>query len=193
MVFFDTTTQHCYTDAGLRQRGLNPENMPALVAMGIHPVRHNPPAYDANLYTLEPDGVPAPAPDGWYEQRYSLAPAAVDAAKARLKVVVQNEKCHMRDRGVEFEGMTWDTDGAARIAYVEMAAKLQSDPDYTTIWRASPGSWASMDAVTFARFQAVYEAHVQTCFAWQAEREAEIDACTSIDELATVTLAAPGK
>jgi hypothetical protein len=92
------------------------------------------------------------------------------------------------DDGFMHNGILWDSDANARIAYAELAMRYQYDPAFVTTWKASDGYWVEMTAPLF---QAVYAAgaeHVQTCFAWQAAKEVEIKACQTVDELEAVVV-----
>lgn len=80
----------------------------------------------------------------------------------------------------------FDSDSKARLAYLELAVKLGQDPAYTTPWKASRGQWVTMDAALFADLQPAYEAHIQACFAWQAEREQELAAAYAAGDRATM-------
>jgi hypothetical protein len=89
-------------------------------------------------------------------------------------VAIRTEKRRARDAGFDVEGMQFDSDAAARIAYLELAKNLGNDPTYSTRWRASEGIWTTMGAALFAKVEAGLKAHIAAVFAWQAAREAEL-------------------
>lgn len=89
---------------------------------------------------------------------------------------IQKEKVRRMDGGFALDGKLFDSDLAARTAYLELAFKLGQDPTYSTAWKASKGYWVTMDAALFAALQPAYEAHIQSCFAWQAGKEQELAA-----------------
>ena len=100
-----------------------------------------------------------------------------------MKAHVAANRRKALDGGFVHDGILWDSDGNARIAYAELAMRYQYDPTFATTWKASDGYWVEM---TPTLFQAVYAAgseHVQKCFAWQAQKEEEIKACETVEEL----------
>ncbi len=102
-------------------------------------------------------------------------------AKAKL-AAIQEGKNTARDAGFVHDGVLFDSDSGARLAYLEFATKLGMDSLYSTPWKASSGVWVTMDATLFAALQPAYEAHISTCFAWQAAREQEVAAALILAE-----------
>ena len=100
---------------------------------------------------------------------------------------IQAGKVAARDRGVEVNGVLFDSDLAARMAYNELAIHFQQNPDFSTGWKASAGQWVTMDAALFAQVMAAGEAHIQACFAWQAAREMEVAAAQTVAEVEAVS------
>lgn len=98
------------------------------------------------------------------------------ALAATVRAAVQAAKVAARDGGFEVSGVLFDSDLSARVAYAELAGKLAADADYSTTWKASEGVWVTMDAALYAQAAAAGEAHIAAVFAWQAARDAEIDA-----------------
>ena len=103
---------------------------------------------------------------------------------------IQAGKVAARDRGVEVNGVLFDSDLAARMAYNELAIRFQQNPDFSTDWKASAGQWVTMDAALFAQVMAAGEAHIQACFAWQAAREQEVAAAVAAGDRATMAAVA---
>jgi len=88
--------------------------------------------------------------------------------------------------GDDAREVLFDSDAKARLAYLELAVKLGQDPAYSTPWKASRGQWVTMDAALFADLQPAYEAHIQACFAWQADREQELAAAYAAGDRAAM-------
>jgi len=118
--------------------------------------------------TLNAEWHPQPAP----------TPLA-DLAAAKL-VRINEAKNAALDGGFWHAGIMWDSDSKARLAYLELATQIQMDPTFSTPWKASTGSWVTMDATLFAALIPTYRAHVQGCFAWQAAREDEVAAALAL-------------
>jgi len=115
-------------------------------------------------------------------------PPTLDELKAQKLQTVATARRKALDDGFMHDGILWDSDANARIAYAELAMRYQYDPAFVTTWKASDGYWVEMTAPLF---QAVYAAgaeHVQTCFAWQSAKEVEIKACESVKELEKVSV-----
>lgn len=126
----------------------------------------------------------------WVGQRWVVlperpTPPPVDiAALAQAKLTAINDgKNTALDNGFMLNGILWDSDSKARLAYLELATKMNDDPTYTTYWKASTGSWVNMTAELFAQVKAAYEAHIQGCFAWQAAREMEVAAAVEAGDV----------
>ena len=182
--YYDTQTSQFNTQEGLRQRGL-PASDAILAQAGIYPVRYMYPAYDARLYAIEPKAVAVE--DGIAWQEFDVVPMPVESAKNALLELVQKEKVRVRDGGFDIDGVHYDSDLPARMSYNELAIRLQQDPEYTTPWKASEGQWVTMDATLYASVVTHGEAHMTAVFTWQAQKEAQINACTTIEELEAVS------
>ena len=108
-------------------------------------------------------------------------PSFAELVAAKLGRI--NEAKNVALDGGFMHGVTlFDSDAKARLAYLELALKLGQDATYSTLWKASTGQWVTMDAALFAALQPAYEAHIQSCFGWQAAREAEVAAAVALAE-----------
>lgn len=106
-----------------------------------------------------------------------VAPCApLDDRIASKSAAIQTEKCRIRDAGFEVNGVHFDSDQAARTAYLELAMEIAADPAYSTEWKASPGSWVTMNATLFALVKAAGTDHMAAVFGWQATRDGELSA-----------------
>jgi len=112
----------------------------------------------------------------------------IDTAKKNLFASIQAEKKRVKDGGFPLDGVLFDSDDAANIAYLQLQVKLSSTPDYTIRWKASAGVWITMDATLFTSVAAGLEAHYSACFAWQEAKEIEIASCTTAAELEAVSV-----
>lgn len=104
-----------------------------------------------------------------------------DLAAAKLEAI-NNGKNSALDAGFWHDGVLFDSDIKARLAYLEVEKKLREAPGYSTDWKASRGQWVTMDAALFASLQATYEAHISACFAWQGAREQEVAAALALED-----------
>lgn len=112
-----------------------------------------------------------------------MTPEAEFAALVQEKAnVIQAEKKRGVDGGVMVDGVLFDSDQAARMAFIELGQRLAVNPAYSTRWKASMGVWVTMDAAMFAAVNAAGEVHVAQRFAWQEARDAEIAAAVALAE-----------
>lgn len=111
----------------------------------------------------------------------------LEEVKAAKLVRINDAKNTALDGGFVHDGVLFDSDSKARLAYLEFAFKLGQAPEYSTAWKASTGQWVVMDAALFMALQPAYEAHIQGCFAWQAAREMEVAAAQSVTEVEAVS------
>lgn len=109
------------------------------------------------------------------------------SAKAKKLHRINNAKNTYLDGGFLHNGVLFDSDIKARLAYLEFAHKLATSPLYSTPWKASTGQWVTMDAALFTALQQAYEAHISACFAWQAAREMEVAAAQTVAEVEAVS------
>lgn len=94
-----------------------------------------------------------------------------------LFVKIQNEKCRKRDAGFLVGETLFDSDSNARLSYQEFSFKIKDEPAYIAHnWKASSGQWVTMDATLFNQIMQAGEEHTATCFAWQKEKEQEVQA-----------------
>ena len=111
--------------------------------------------------------------------------ADIVAAKA---VLLQTEKCRVRDAGFIVDGIRFDSDQSARTSYLELADMLAADASYSTPWKASARAWVTMNATLYAKIKEAGAAHISTCFAWQAARDAELAAISAAVTAGTMSV-----
>jgi hypothetical protein len=114
------------------------------------------------------------------------APTLTELLAAKASAI-QTEKCRIRDKGFEVEGVHFDSDQAARMSYLEFAMEIAANPTYSKDWKASEGVWVTMDATLFAKVKAVGEAVFTVAFNWQKARDAELAAIKSDVAAGTMT------
>lgn len=108
-------------------------------------------------------------------------------AKAIKLAAIQTEKSRVKDGGFLVDGTWFDSDDAAQIAYLQLAIRFQTEPTFSTLWKASAGVWITMNATVFSQVYAAGEVHIACCFAWQQDREAEVAAAQTVEEVQAVS------
>ena len=108
-------------------------------------------------------------------------PNLEEALTAKLDAINSGKNVAL-DAGFVHDGVLYDSDYKARLAYLEAATQFQLDPEFSTHWKASAGQWVTMNAALFAALIPVYRAHVQACFAWQGAREQDVAAALALED-----------
>ena len=93
--------------------------------------------------------------------------------KEQILIGVRKKKQEIRDNGMLVDGILFDTDQNARIAYSELQGKFLQNPEYVCEnWKASDGVWLhKMDLALFTRVMEVGEQHLANVFKWQKDQE----------------------
>lgn len=145
-------------------------------------------------YTVTPPPAPSKGKVVYWKGRWVVAdeypkppqPCLEDIKAAKLNAI-HAEKNRARDAGFTVDGVLFDSDTQARVAYLELEMQLDRDPAYSVQWKASEGLWVTMNAELYAQVKAAGQAHIENCFAWQAAREAEVEAAATVDEVRAVS------
>lgn len=111
----------------------------------------------------------------------------IQELKDQKRAEIQKEKCRVRDAGALVDGVLFDTDSGARIAYLELAMQIMQNPSYSTSWKASGNTWVTMDAALFDKVMVAGKALLTSVFAWQAGKDIEIDAADTVGKVNAIT------
>lgn len=152
-------------------------NFEGLGEVPFHAHPDDPESHGRELY--------ARALDGEFGAVEPYNPPLGDIYAAKMEAINIGKNTAL-DGGFTYGGTLYDSDSKARLAYLELATRLGQDQAYSTHWKASRGQWVTMDAALFAALQPAYEAHIQACFAWQAEREQELAAAYTAGDRAAM-------
>lgn len=110
------------------------------------------------------------------------------AKKDHKKTEIQEEKKRVRDGGVTVDGVLFDTDIPAQVAYGNFARKLSSDSTYESlVWKASAGVYVTMNATKLAQVEAAGEQLLADVFTWQKTQDEAVDAATTATEIEAVS------
>jgi len=123
-------------------------------------------------------------PDAWSEQERDywgvvwvedeVAEETIDEILHRKLNEIQLEKNRVRDGGFQHNGVHFDSDAEARLAYLELSIQLSIDPAYSTQWKASSRQWVNMDLDLFNQVLPAYKDHIEFCFEWQGLKEYQL-------------------
>ena len=132
-------------------------------------------AWSGSAWVVLPERPPVPGP--------TLADA-----KAAKSTAVQAEKVRVRDGGFLVGGVLFDSDAGANVAYLNYFTRVSADPSYVVAnWKASAGVWVDMNATLFAQVSSAFGANSEAAFNWQAARDAEIAAATTVEQVQAVS------
>ena len=115
--------------------------------------------------------------------RIEIGTQTVEQVKQKALEQIREEKLKARDGGVLVNGILFDSDSSARIAYNELALLLGNDPSYIVRdWKASDGVWVTMNLPLYNTLMEAGKSHISAIFSWHREREEAIEvAITSAD------------
>lgn len=80
----------------------------------------------------------------------------------------------MLGKGLEVNGILFDSDSNARAAYSELAIKFQSDPSFTKRWKASGTIWVDMNLTLFEQILVATEEMCSLVFEWLETEQSNI-------------------
>lgn len=113
---------------------------------------------------------------------------AFEELKAKMLCEADAKKKTLLDGGFTLNGITFDSDINARMAYAELGMRISQDPTYSTPWKASAGQWVTMNATLYQQIASAGEAHIGGVFAWLAGVQGAIAAATTVEELMEVEI-----
>ena len=109
-------------------------------------------------------------------------------AKLRKKSDIQKEKKRIRDGGMDVGGILFDTDGMARISYIEFADRIAVDSEYAIpAWRASDGVFVIMNRGLYDQVKSSLNQLQSNVFSWQEQQEALVNNAESVSEVEAVS------
>ena len=97
----------------------------------------------------------------------------------------------------------FDSDIAARTAYSELGLQfinglnmfqmvtdqpITINTEFATSWKASNGVWVTMDYELYQTVMIAGKTHIESCFMWQANKEIEINATTTVDDVNAIEI-----
>lgn len=127
--------------------------------------------------------------DGNTIEDYQTEPEKLAIYLKGVEDKLKREKTTSKDSGILVDGVKFDTDIEARIAYIEFMIKLMQNPSYTvTNWKASEGVWVTMDATLFGKLTTAWEGHLTSLFSFIKAKEIEIKSKTTKEQLDSIVV-----
>lgn len=87
--------------------------------------------------------------------------------RQQLTNAIQVKKVTKRDGGFLVDGVLFDSDAGANIAYLNFGVLLQQAPSTVQRWKTSGNTWVDMDAALFTKVSAGFATNLRAAFAWQ--------------------------
>jgi len=140
---------------------------------------------------LKPNWIPgagAKIGDIWDGAKFTTPLPEFNDLKNKLFAQADTKKKALLDGGFTLEGVAYDSDINARMAYAELGMRISQDPTYSTPWKASAGQWVTMNATLYQQIASAGEAHIGGVFAWLAGVQSAINSATSIQELMEIAI-----
>lgn len=109
--------------------------------------------------------------------------------KAAVQANLAHRRWQAEEGGTTLGGMPLATDRVTQAKMSAVYVKADKDPTYTIpAWKSAPGTFSTLDAATIIAAADAIEAHIQACFAREAELSALIDAAENADSLAAIDI-----
>lgn len=111
-----------------------------------------------------------------------------DAKRFKIEAI-RAEKKRIRDGGFVVDGILFCSDSEARISYLELSTDMATNPAMVVqAWKASDGVWVTMDGTLFSAVKEAWAGLLTSVFAWQAEKEAEVNEAQTKEALNDITV-----
>lgn len=128
-----------------------------------------------------------PVPSWFADPPAAVAPSAA-AQLVRARAVAVGECKRLRDAaifgGFDWDGSRFDSDDIAQSRLLGLFVQAQSSPaSFPITWRLADNTWRALSAADAAALYAAMVAHLQGQFALFAQREADILACASPQQI----------
>lgn len=111
----------------------------------------------------------------------------VSVLRTELKFSIRDRKRHVRNAGVVVDGVLFDTDYNAELAYISFIENTKHNPNYVKRWKASNEKWVDMNRELCLRVKAAVDKHIDDVYKWQELKEIELSN-TPNDQLHNFTL-----
>lgn len=127
---------------------------------------------------------------------YTVQDLSVESCKSKLKTLVTNNRYAVETGELKFtfsdsQEVILYTEREDRSTYLD-AYLIMGDED-TTTFKFKNAVFREVTKPELGMIVATGAQHIKNCFIWESEKHAEIDACTSIEELKLIELRHPSQ
>lgn len=122
---------------------------------------------DQGLPILYPGEIPEGA---------SLTPPKkpADVFRAELRRAIRDHKRMMRNVGIVVNGVRYDSDYNAEIAYLSFSLNTKTNTSYTKRWKASTDQWVTMNRELCLQLIEELNNYLDRLYNWQERKEIEL-------------------
>lgn len=106
-----------------------------------------------------------------------------DELKAQKKAEIAAARYAAETGGCTVDGVTIATDRGSQSLLAAAVVTARLDPEFKTRWKCADGHFVTLDAMQLRAIGDAVTAHVEACFAREAELVELIDAAATPDEL----------
>lgn len=188
-LFYDLIAQRALSEAQMTERGLPLDDLDTLASLNIYPLTIEMPEHDPATQGVEPDGLPAPAPENprVFVQHMRIF-SMIERAKVQKKEAATAKRWEYETRGIvtpDGTSILTGTDDQNRIASAMQGMKQAGMAE--TDFKAASG-WTKVTLEQLEQISALIAVHVQACFSRERALHEQIDACETLEELNAINL-----
>lgn len=125
-----------------------------------------------------------------YPGHYEVEPLPVktfNELKAQKKTEIASARYDAETGGCTVNGVTIATDRGSQALLTAAVVTARLDPEFKTQWKCADGRFKQLDAFQLRAIGDAVTAHVEACFAREAELVELIDAAQTADDLAAIS------
>ena len=178
---------------GMTRTGLDELDSKHLAEIGIYPVKEDksPISTDTQFYGepklyLDGETVTATYPVLAKTPEQLLAELA-GAKEAKLAELAEARWLAETGGLTLPDGTVIKTDRESQALLTGAAFSLYADPTAKVEWKADKGKWVDLDSKQVLMIAGAVRSHVQGCFSKERALSEKVNACTSVEEVGSVT------
>ena len=127
--------------------------------------------------------VPPELTDGKWQEAYRVEERPIEEARASLLAELASVRYQRETGGITIKGMGFKTDRETQAILTGAFVMASANPAFSILWKSGPGVHVPIDAQTIMAAGSAATAHVQACFAHEAELAGDILAATDLDAI----------
>ena len=141
------------------------------------------PKGNPEIWVEKPEGYFTP--EEWAALHPPPAPT-LEELKAAKRAEIAAARYAAETGGCTVDGVTIATDRGSQALLTAAVVTARLDPEFKTRWKCADGRFVMLDAMQLRAIGDAVTAHVEACFAREAELIELIDAAQTPDELAAI-------